>query len=293
MTGRQPLPTAPSSTCRPKRLIERVGEQWRRAPLSPPARAILKRAYHAALSLQGGGRGLRATLPGGEVVRVCPEHRYLSWNPAEYEAFRRAVRPGAVALDVGANVGAYSVLLGQWVGPSGCVFAFEPEPRAFQGLSRHVVLNRLGAIVHPIPLALADHEGTANLLVAATAGEARLGAAGADGAEPKEPLGTATRVTTVDRFCAERGLEPSFLKIDVEGLELAVLRGARNTIRRCRRLEVFVEMHPSIWPMLGVTREDILAELGGLGLVVEPLIEGASPDAAWSLEGMCMRLRAA
>ena len=260
-------------------------------PLSPRARALLKRAYHAALTLQSGGRGLRATLPGGEVVRVSPEHRYLSWNPAEYEAFRRAVGPGAVALDVGANVGAYSVLLGQWVGPSGCVFAFEPEPRAFQGLSRHVLLNRLGAIVHPVPVAVADHEGTANLVAAATAGEARIG--GETRVGGPAPLGTTTRVTTVDRFCAERGLEPSFLKIDVEGLELAVLRGARDTIRRCRNLEVFVEMHPSIWPVLGITREDILVEIGRLGLVVEPLLADTAPDAAWALEGMCMRLRAA
>ena len=51
-------------------------------------------------------------------------------------------------------------------------------------------------------------------------------------------------------------------------------------------------MHPSIWPMLGVTREDVLAEIGRLGLVAESLIEGTASDAAWALEGMCMRLRA-
>jgi FkbM family methyltransferase len=290
MTVRQPLPTAPSSAWRSKRLLERVGDQWRGAPPSPPARALLKRAYHAALSLQTGGRGLRATLPGGEIVRVCPEHRYLSWNPAEYEAFRRAVDPGAVALDVGANVGAYSVLLGQWVGPSGHVFAFEPEPRAFHGLSRHVALNRLGAIVHPISVALADREGPARLVVGATAGETRINSEAVEGA-PTLPE-TMTRVTTVDRFCAERAIVPSFLKIDVEGLELAVLRGARDTIRRCRHLQLFVEMHPSIWPMLGITREDLLDEIARLGLVVESLVDTATTDAAWAVEGMCVRLRA-
>jgi len=213
----------------------------------------------------------------------------LSWNPAEYDAFRRAVAPGAVALDVGANVGAYSVLLGQWVGPTGRVFAFEPEPSAFQGLSRHVAMNGLDVIVHPIPVALSDHEGMARLVVSATAGEARIG--GVVRAGRPDPPGTTTRVTTIDRFCAERGIVPSFLKIDVEGLELAVLRGARDTIRRRRNLHIFVEMHPSIWPMLGVTREDILAEIDRLGLVVESLIDGATPDAAWALEGMCVRLR--
>ena len=79
--------------------------------------------------LQTGGRGLSCTLPGGERIRALPEHRYLSWNPQEYAAFKRAVSPGMVALDIGANVGAYSMLLGQWVGPAGRVFAFEPAPR--------------------------------------------------------------------------------------------------------------------------------------------------------------------
>ena len=93
--------------------------------------------------LQTGGRGLSCTLPGGERIRALPEHRYLSWNPQEYAAFKRAVSPGMVALDVGANVGAYSMLLGQWVGPTGRVFAFEPAPQAFSGLVRHIHLNDL------------------------------------------------------------------------------------------------------------------------------------------------------
>jgi len=151
-------------------------------------------------------------------------------------------------------------------------------------------MNGLDAIVQPIPVALSDHEGTARLVVAATAGEARISDEVSAGRP--DPPGTTTRLTTVDRFCAERGIVPSFLKIDVEGLELAVLRGARDTIRRRRNLQVFVEMHPSIWPMLGVTREDLMAEIDRLGLVVESLIDGATPDAACALEGMCVRLRA-
>ena len=62
------------------------------------------------------------------------------------------------------------------------------------------------------------------------------------------------------------------IKIDIEGAELAALRGARRTIAaRGAALALFVELHPAIWPSLGVTRADIEAELLRQRLVVEPL----------------------
>lgn len=283
MNARQPLPTAPSSAFRRKRLIERAGECFRSAPVAPQARALLKRAYYSALMLQTGGRGLACTLPGGETVRTLPEHRFLSWNPAEYEAFRASVRAGGVALDIGANVGAYALLLGQWVGEGGRVFAFEPEPAIFQGLSRHVDLNGLASIVRPVNAAVGEHEATAPLIVSGTAGESRLAGAGDAGATTVDAV-----VTSIDRFCAAERLAPDFIKVDVEGWELAVLRGARETIRRCAGLALFVEMHPSLWPVLGVTKEDVLAEVEAQGLVIDPI---EPSDDVWAVEGVCVRLR--
>ena len=165
MTIREPLPSAPSAQFRRKRLIEAAGERFRNAPVAPAARMWLKRAYHAALMMQTGGRGLSCVLPQGERVRALPEYRHLSWNPTEYAAFRSVVRPGMVALDVGANVGAYSILLGQWVGPTGTVFAFEPAPEPFEGLVRHIELNRLGAVVHPVHSAVGASQAKGALLI--------------------------------------------------------------------------------------------------------------------------------
>ena len=116
---RQPLPTAPADRFRTQGVVETAGERFRSAPLGSHFRAWAKRAYYAALMFQTGGRGLSCMLPDGERIRALPEHRYLSWNPQEYAAFKRAVSPGMVALDIGANVGAYSMLLGQWVRPAG------------------------------------------------------------------------------------------------------------------------------------------------------------------------------
>ena len=70
---------------------------------------------------------------------VAPEFRHLTWNPEEYTAFRAAVRPGGVVLEAGANVGAYTMLFAQWVGPAGRVFAFEPDP---DGVCRSAAAHR-------------------------------------------------------------------------------------------------------------------------------------------------------
>jgi len=265
--------------------IERVGARLARVPFGATIRRPLKRLYQAALRLQTRGRGLESVLPGGERVRVLPEYSHLSWNPDEYQAFRAALRPGATALDVGANVGAYSLLLGLWVGAKGRVFAFEPAAAAFDGLTRHLHLNGLDDVVRPVAAAVDDRESTARLLVAGTAGESRLAGGASD-----HPDASASTVPTIsiDAFCAREAVAPDFIKIDIEGWELAALKGARETIRaRGRSLALFVEMHPSIWPAIGVTKDDVLEELARQSLEVQPL--GPSTD-IWGTEGVAVRL---
>jgi FkbM family methyltransferase len=280
--GVSPRPTAPSARFRRALRLERVATQIGR--LSPgPVRQWLKRVYHAMLMVQSAGAGLRCTLPGGEVIRVLPAYRYLSWNPDEYAAFRAVVRPGTVALDVGANVGAYALLLGHWTGRSGAVFAFEPAPVAFDGLARHIRLNHLEDVVRPAQMAIGDGPGAARLLVASTAGESRL-------AIPTDPIHASVDVlaTTIDDFCARERIDPDFIKIDVEGFELAALRGARETIRRRRgALALFVEMHPALWPVLGVQHADVLDELSVQRLEPVPIAPTAD---IWATDGVCLRL---
>jgi FkbM family methyltransferase len=187
-----------------------------------------------------------------------------------------------VALDVGANVGAYSLVLGQWVAPAGRVFAFEPAAAAFAGLVRHLRLNQLDAVVQPVETAMADRDTCAQFLSAGTSGEGRLAGA-AD-----RRAGPTVSVTTIDSFCMRHGIDPDFIKIDVEGWELAVLRGARETIRRRRgNLALFVEMHPSVWPLIGTSRVAMLDELRAQRLELHAL-DGGDP---WATEGVALELR--
>src|SRR5262245_18753552 len=223
------MATAPASHYRKTAALESLADRLRRLPLGHTGRTLLKRLYYATMMLKTGGRGLRSDLPGGEVVYVSPECGYLSWNPAEYAAFRSAVKPGMTALDVGANVGAYSLLLGQWVGANGAVFAFEPAPGACDGLHRHIRLNALDGVVRAVAAAVGAAPAQARFILESTAGEGRLATAGDNGATTVE-----VPVTTIDEFCAREKLTPDFIKIDVEGAELEVLRGAHRTIHRTR-----------------------------------------------------------
>jgi FkbM family methyltransferase len=249
-----------------------------------PVRRVLRSAYHALLGLRAGGKGLPSTLPGGEVVRVLPAFRFVTWNDAEYHAFRAALKPGGTALDVGANVGAYSVLFGMWAGPTGRVLAFEPAPEAFDGLTRHVALNGVGGTVQPRRAAVSDTSGGGTLLAEGFHGTNRLVDAGT--ADAGSMLAVPT--VTIDDLCAAEGLDPTLIKIDVEGAELQVLRGARETIRRMGdRLALFVEMHPTLWAASGISAADVRAELEAQGLRAEALSPSDDP---WSLEGECLRV---
>jgi FkbM family methyltransferase len=261
--------------------LEAVGAVVARLVPESGLRRRLASLYRAAL---GGGGGIASTLPGGETVRVLPEYRFIGWNPVEYAAFRAAAAPGGVALDVGANVGAYALLLGTWMRPGGRVYAFEPSPAAFDGLRRHVEMNGLAGVVQPVRAAVSDRPGTAGLAGAHQQGTSRLAQAGEEGTHTVETM-------TIDDFCAREGIAPTLIKIDVEGWELEALRGARETIARGGEgLALFVEMHPTVWRERGVSADDVRAELARQGLRAIPLRPVPDP---WALEGECLRLERA
>jgi FkbM family methyltransferase len=279
--GDERVTVSESAAYRRPSALERAGATLGRLLPDGALRRALRSAYRAAIDLRSGGRGVEARLPGGERVRLSPGYRFVTWNPAEYEAFRAAASPGGVALDVGANVGAYALLFGRWVRPGGRVYAFEPAPDAFDGLERHVELNHLTDVVTPVRAAVSDRSGSAALLADGVAGTNRLASASESSANRVETV-------SIDDFCAREGVVPTLIKIDVEGAELDVLRGARETIRRGGdALALFVEMHPTLWRSMGIAKEDVMAELDAQDLRAVAL---SPTDDPWALEGECLRL---
>src|SRR5438067_1584161 len=165
--------TASSDHCREFTWLDALGAVARASVTQTKLRRWCKPIQDRLLTLFA-RKGLTCSLPGGETVRILPAYRFASWNLDEYFAFKRAAGAGSVALDVGANVGCYALLFGQWVGPTGKVFAFEPAPEAFVGLCRHLALNAQSAAVVPIQMALSDSSGLQSFLASGSHGENHL-----------------------------------------------------------------------------------------------------------------------
>jgi FkbM family methyltransferase len=261
--------------------VERASKPFRNRLTGSPLRTPLKRMYEGVLDALPGDR-LLCRFPHGETVRLAAAYRQVMWNPEEYEAFRKVVTAGSTVLDVGANLGAYSVLLAQWVGPEGRVHAFEPAPGARKGLMRHLALNAMQARVDVHPEAMSAGAGTARFHAVGMQGDNRLiTGTDADGID--------VTTTSIDDFCAAHDARPAFIKLDVEGAELDVLKGARATIAAAgNALELYVEMHPHLWSAFGYTRVELESEIKYQGLTAVRL--DGRPD-PWSLAGVCLRLR--
>lgn len=155
------------------------------------------------------------------------------YEPAVVRLFERVIRRGMVALDIGANVGHHTVMLSRLVGPTGRVHAFEPDPRTFVDLRTNVQANR-GANVQIINSALAAETGKAPLYRGTESMVSSLRPTVHSGIDA-----TSVAVDTLDRWSATSQLSRiDFIKLDVEGAELAVLRGAEKTLRRWQPLLV-------------------------------------------------------
>jgi FkbM family methyltransferase len=226
----------------------------------------MRPAYESFLDVSTQGNGIPWAI-NGVTYRVDPHHRHrLGQNyDAPVAAFlRERVKPGALCLDVGANVGVYVLQFAHWSGPNGKVVAFEPNPSARVVLENHVRMNGLRERVQIVPAAVGERGGEEILYAAEADGMSRL-------REPNQALrGSVSEITvpvvTLDEFCEANALKPDWLFMDIEGFEIAALAGARQLIQsREGEMEIIVEMHPSVWDSANTTRaraESLLAELG-------------------------------
>ena len=139
------------------------------------------------------------------------------------------IGPGDHVVDVGANYGHFTMAAAAAAGPQGQVTSFEPNPVSFARLQTHIALNRLSH-VHPFQMGLSNTEGTLTLSVPhINSGEASFGPSDYD-----DIYQVSCRVGTLDDVIEGRTVD--FIKIDVEGFECNVIKGARETILNSRPL---------------------------------------------------------
>ena len=163
--------------------------------------------------------------PAGDIYIGPSLEAYGEYSPEEARMFQLLLQPGDVVLEVGANIGAHTLPLARAVGTAGRVYAIEPQRSLFQMLCANLALNDLQN-VHVRQRGLGAVAEVLRVSTPATAALANFGgiSLGRQGEEPVE-------VMTLDQLQLGR---LDLIKIDVEGMEEAVLRGGIETIRRLR-----------------------------------------------------------
>jgi FkbM family methyltransferase len=158
--------------------------------------------------------------------------KYGEFSSGEAEIFRQIVQPGMVVVEVGANIGAHTVELSRFVGSNGLVFAFEPQRLMFQILCANLALNSC-TNVHAFSMAVGDRPG--QIMVPALPPD-RISNFGGLSLVNRD-FGDSVPLVTLDSYDLKK---LAVLKVDVEGMEANVLRGAAATIRRLRPI-IYVE----------------------------------------------------
>jgi FkbM family methyltransferase len=158
--------------------------------------------------------------------------QYGEFSEGEAKIFRQMIRPGMVVVEAGANLGAHTLVLAKLVGPTGVVYAFEPQRPIFQALCANMALNGIGN-VHARYEALAEQPGWITIPLLNYRAENNFGGLNLQG----HATGERVPVTTIDSLALPRC---EFIKADVEGMEINVLKGAAETIGRCRPI-LYVE----------------------------------------------------
>lgn len=239
-------------------------------------KTLAKALFYGALDLCTAGQGVERTINGTPIRFPA---RWSRFYPARYEPAKCAFLseccvPGGVALDIGAHIGLFSVFMARLVGPSGRVFSFEPTPFTRDVLHETVRLNGCEGIVQVRPEAVSSTSGSATFYD--TGDQASNANSLVPGGRARALLPVET--VSVDDFAAARDLTVQCLKIDVEGAELEVLRGASRTIRVCRPAIVF-ELHPEALARDGASVHDLCLLLQEYDFI--PFLDNRPIDFGW------------
>jgi FkbM family methyltransferase len=199
--------------------------------------------------------------------------------------FARTVTPGMTVMDVGANLGYYTLLLGDAVGSSGHVIAIEPVPLTNELLKKTIDLNGMGGRVRLVTAAAAGC-GTSNVAMLVPENEPKNAAIIAT------PLDGAIQVPAISIDELTRGLPRlDLVKIDAEGAEQVIIDGMRKTIKRLRpNLLLEVNAHRYKYPvafldilMQAYPQMQALDFSGGLQPVTAAEVLGRSSLEDWLL----------
>ena len=166
----------------------------------------------------------------------------LEWGFYEkYETalFKSVVRKGMVVVDIGANIGYYTLLASHLVGREGKVFAFEPDPSNYELLLKNIEINACTNVL-PVQKAIFSESGRMKLFL----DKSNLGGHSLSEANVNNSSSIIVGVTRLDDFFKNIDYKIDVVKMDVQGLEMNVLKGMTDTINQNANLKIITEFWP-------------------------------------------------
>jgi FkbM family methyltransferase len=208
------------------------------------------------------------------------------WERASTAIFQRLVRPGDTVLDVGANVGVYTLLAAEAVGNKGRVFGFEPNNRYATLASRSIAINALEGRAQICNAAVGEAAGESELVFAwSWGGGGRLADGTAvDASYERQPC----QVLALDEVFADPAFRADVVKIDIEGGEGRALRGMWQLLERSPEVRLLFEFAPDMLAAHGVGPAEAIHLLDELGFRFWTIDNKArlAPIEATALTGM-------
>lgn len=264
-----------------------MGKRWVRPLLVPIARLCVRYAPHPAIRrafwvhlvtpffIFSNSRFVAPTIFGaaiaGRTDDIIQRHLFYFgvWEPNLTAFLSARLRPGDIFVDVGANIGYFTLLASRLVGRDGKVIAVEASPNIFARLSDNLRRNH-ATNVAATNIAVSDRVGTTQLFLGSDSNIGQTGTVATPGSRYECDIATTPLDTLLDGIDAAR---VRFVKVDVEGAEWSVLQGMQGLLRSgARELEVFVELTPKSLRACDKTVDDVLkmfADCGFLPYAIE------------------------
>jgi FkbM family methyltransferase len=192
------------------------------------------------------------------------------WEMHITSLFERVIQEGFTVIDIGANMGYYTLVAAQRVGKTGRVYAFEPEPNNYDILCKNIAINGFRPIVTACQKALLDKQGEVNFTVyeESPGGSSVFMSNSTFVNRPARKKTISVQTTTLDTFLADN-LKVDIMKIDAEGAEPLIFKGMKNIIKNSPTLKIIMEFAPTHIEAAGENPRDFLWSLKNMGFKIK------------------------
>lgn len=191
---------------------------------------------------------------------------YGIYEKYDTELFKKIVKPGMIVVDIGANIGYYTLMAAKLIGSNGKVYAFEPEPSNYELLIKNIKINNYTNIIS-IQKAVSNKNGKARLFI----NKSNLGNSSLIENNVPQKIGfTEVETITLDNFfdSVVKNNKIDFIKMDTQGAEKLVIEGAEKILKD-NNLKIIMEFWPFGLRNMGSEPSDLLKMLQDFGFKIK------------------------